>query len=90
MHMSRLTRRTQLLLDEERYAKLERTSAETGRSVAAIIREAIDEKLGHGGERSRRQAAVRDLLSAPAPAYEHEPDWAEVKDSLRGGRERSD
>ncbi len=90
MHMSLLTRRTQLLLDEERYAKLERRAAQTGRSVAAIIREAIDEKLGHDGDEARRRGAVRDLLAAPAPAYEREPDWDEVKDDLRGrsGRTR--
>ncbi len=37
-----LTRRTQLLLDEARYARLERQAAATNRSVGAVIREAID------------------------------------------------
>lgn len=37
-----LTRRTQVLLDDERYARLERRARETDRSVGAVIREAID------------------------------------------------
>ncbi len=37
-----LTRRTQLLLDDERYRRLQRRAAETNRSVGAVIREAID------------------------------------------------
>lgn len=40
--MPRLTRRMQILLDEERYARLERRAVETNRSIAALVREAID------------------------------------------------
>lgn len=86
MHMQRLTRRTQLLLDEERFAELERRAAESGRSVASIIREAIDEKLARQDDAGRRREAARGLLGAPPPAYEREPDWAEVKGALRDRR----
>lgn len=40
--MCMLTRRTQLLLDEDRYSRLEREAAATNRSVGAVIRDAID------------------------------------------------
>ncbi len=46
--MCMLTRRTQLLLDEERYSRLERRAAQTNRSVGAVIREAIDRALPTG------------------------------------------
>jgi plasmid stability protein len=84
MHMSRLTRRTQLLLDENRYARLEQRAAQSGRSVAAIIREAIDDKLADPGASSRRRAAAEGLLAGAAPSGGPEPDWSEVKDDLRG------
>lgn len=83
MRMSLLTRRTQLLLDEGRYAKLERRAAATGRSIAALIREAIDEKLGHDDDAARRLRAAHDLLAAPAPDYDREPDWEQVKEPMR-------
>lgn len=84
MCMPALTRRTQLLLDEDRYARLERRAAETGRSVAAVIRDAIDEKLAHDERAARRGAAAADLLAASAPGYPQEPEWREVKGELRG------
>jgi hypothetical protein len=86
MHMSGLTRRTQLLLDDERYERLERRSAETGRSVASIIREAIDEKLMHDPDAERRRAAGRRLLAAPTPDEGREPDWEDVKRDLLDDR----
>lgn len=82
--MSGLTRRTQLLLDEERYQGLERRARQSGRSVAAIIREAIDEKLADAPASARRREAAQALLDAPPPGGRREPDWAEVKNDLRG------
>ncbi len=86
--MSTLTRRTQLLLDDERYDRLQRRAEETGRSVASIIREAIDEKLADDEFAARRQAAVRRLLAEPTPQEGREPDWEDVKremlDTMQG------
>lgn len=79
-----LTRRTQLLLDEDRHARLERRASETGQSVAAVIRDAIDEKLAHDERAARRGAAAADLLAAAAPGYSREPEWRDVKGDLRG------
>ncbi len=78
MHM--LNRRTQLLLDEDRYQRLDRRARHTGQSVAAVIREAIDEKLEAGAEAARRDAGTW-LLSQPIPDTP-EPDWAESKRAM--------
>lgn len=63
MHMPGLTRRTQLLLDEERYARLERRAAASDRSVAALIRDAID--LTYPERTLSREEAFEDFLSGP-------------------------
>lgn len=87
MHIS-LTRRTQLLLDEERYRRLQQEADVTGRSVAAIIRDAIDARLEEVDRGQQRRAAWQALLDQPAPAYEREPDWDDVKDDLYEARWR--
>lgn len=79
MHM--LNRRTQLLLDDERYARLDARARATGRSVAAVIREAIDAKLAEHDDDSARQAAGAWLLSQAAPDAP-EPDWSESKRTM--------
>jgi predicted DNA-binding protein len=76
MHM--LNRRTQLLLDEDRYRRLDRRARATGRSVAAVIREAIDDKLSADAEGASRHEAADWLLAQPAPTVP-EPDWADAK-----------
>jgi len=88
MHMSALTRRTQLLLDEERYRRLQQEADATGRSVAAIIRDAIDARLEEVSRGRQRRVAWQALLDQPAPAYEREPDWDDVKDDLYDARWR--
>jgi hypothetical protein len=70
-------------LDDDRYGRLEQRAAETGRSVAAIIREAIDEKLSDPGGSARRREAAQALLGARIPDGQREPDWADVKNDLR-------
>lgn len=76
--MSMLNRRTQILLDEERYARLERAAQASGRSVAAVIRDAIDAKLADDEATRRRHEAANWLLAQPLPA-DDEPDWAVLK-----------
>lgn len=63
MHMSRLTHRLQVLLDDDRLRRLEEAAAKRGTSVATIVREAIDDKLPAGED--ARRAAARYWLSAP-------------------------
>ncbi|CAN5791604.1 hypothetical protein BH18ACT7_BH18ACT7_09380 [soil metagenome] len=61
--MCMLTRRTQLLLDDERYAHLERLAQQTHRSVGAVIREAIDRYLPSTA--MTRAEALEHFLTAP-------------------------
>jgi Ribbon-helix-helix protein, copG family len=70
MSMS-LTRRLQVLIDDERYSALEREAGRTGRSVGAVVREALDDRLG-SVRPDAREAGAR-LLAAP-PASVGEPD----------------
>lgn len=79
--MSTLSHRTQLLLDDERHRRLEEEARRTGRSVASLVREAIDARyeLAQQSAGARRAAAV--LLDAPRPG-DPEPDWAEVEREL--------
>jgi hypothetical protein len=71
-----LDQRLQVLVDQERLRRLRRESERTGAPIGAIVREAIDERLG-GGEPTRR-AAFRTLLNEPLPEG-REPDWERVK-----------
>lgn len=84
-----LDRRVQLLLDRERYERLEVEAARRGVSVAAVIREAIDRAFG-GDVGSRAEAAAELLAAEPMPVGE----WAEEKqrlaDELSGGDGRGD
>ncbi len=58
--MSTLERRLQLLLTEEQHARLAQEASRTGRSVNAVIREAIDRQ--HPDEATQRAAALQRWL----------------------------
>lgn len=77
MCMATLTRRLQILLDEERYARLERAAARRGAPVAALVREAIDRMFAT--QESDRRAAGTRLLQAPPMPVE---DWDKMKKDL--------
>jgi hypothetical protein len=71
---SLLTRRTQLLLDDELHRRLRETAAERGISMGALIREAIDEKLSSAQD--ARAQAIQELLDTePVPVE----DWPIMK-----------
>jgi hypothetical protein len=44
--------RTQILLDDDQYQRLKSESARTGRSIADLVREAVDDKFQIGGDRA--------------------------------------
>jgi hypothetical protein len=81
MRMSTLSRRTQLLLDEERHARLAEEAQRTGRSIGALVREAIDVRFEREEQAERRRAAAGELLGAPRLG-DREPDWSEVEREL--------
>jgi plasmid stability protein len=81
MSSAALTRRTQLLLDDELHRRLRETAAQRGISMGALIREAIDEKLT--GAQDDRAKAIDELLAAePMPV----DDWPVMKQEIIEGR----
>lgn len=79
-----LDNRLQVLIDDERLRRLRSESELSGAPVGAIVREAIDHRLGSGDEASRR-AALRALLGEPPPEG-IEPDWDHVKAEMLDAR----
>jgi hypothetical protein len=66
-----LDRRVQIRLDERRYRRLQSEARERKSSMAAVIRDAIDEVYPAGT--SRRTAAARSVLGStpmPVPSVE--------------------
>ena len=61
--MLMLSRRLQILVDEERFGRLERAAARRGSSVAAAVRDAIDAAYPSDTQEKRR--AAKAILSAP-------------------------
>ena len=60
--MSMLDRRLQVLIDENRWARLEREAGRRGVPVAVLVREAIDECFP--GDADQRRAALQAVLDA--------------------------
>jgi predicted DNA-binding protein len=79
--MANLTRRLQVLIDDERYERLRRESERTGAPIGAIVRAAIDERVGGEVDLEERRAAARRLLASPPPPGP-EPDWEEEKEKM--------
>jgi hypothetical protein len=79
--MPRLTRRLQVLIDDERYERLRREAERTGAPIGAIVRAAIDDRVGADFDRAARRAAADRLLSAPRPPG-REPDWEVQKEQM--------
>lgn len=61
--MSVMERRLQLLLDAHRYELVAAEATRSGRSVAAVIREAIDLRFEEAEARQRRAAALGEFLA---------------------------
>jgi hypothetical protein len=75
--MGTMTRRLQILIDEERYALLEREAERTGRPVAELIRDAVDARFGVD-PLARRAAYDVVLATEPMPV----DDWPAMKQEL--------
>lgn len=83
MCMSTMERRLQILLDQARYARVAAEAARSGRSVAAVIRDAIDFRFPAGDD--DRVVALSSLLrmtEAPRGASE---EWSEIKAAIEAG-----
>lgn len=80
--MSVLERRLQILIDRERFARLEAESRETGRSIGSIVRAAIDLHFDSASADAARAAAAHRLLEATSSPAGAEPAWAESKAAI--------
>ena len=81
MCMATLERRVQVLFDPARYAALEAEAAAERQSVAALIREAVDERLDR--RRQTRQEIVERLFARADAHLNSRPiDWEEEKESF--------
>jgi hypothetical protein len=78
-----LEHRLQILLDEERHARITSVARERGVSVAVVVREAIDRGVADPGD--RRRAAGRRVLDAPDMVV---PEPTELRDELDALRAR--
>lgn len=79
-----LTHRLQILLDEERYQRVAAVADREGRSVAAVIRDAIDRSLA--APDSRRAGAGRRILAADPMPVPDVPHLRAELDEIRGRR----
>jgi hypothetical protein len=81
--MSMLDRRLQVLIDEDRWSRLEREAGRRGVSVAVLVREAIDERFP--GDADERRTALQAILDADPMDV---PDPEELGDELEAIRGR--
>jgi hypothetical protein len=75
--MPTMRNRLQILIDDERLTVLERESQRTGRSVARLVRDAVD--VHYGVDRDARRVAYEELLAAPPMPVD---DWDVMKGEL--------
>lgn len=88
--MSLLERRLQVLLDADRFARLEAESRSTGKSVGSIVRGAIDLHFAAEDAVDVRAAAAARLLAATEQPVGVEPEWRESKAALMADRGLND
>ena len=69
--------RTQVLLSPQQVEKLKRIAARDGRSVGAVIRDAVDSYVDPGIDSRRR--AFEAIISLNAPV----DDWEVMKEQIR-------
>lgn len=79
--MSTLERRLQILIDQHRFSLIEREAKQSGQSIAAVIRTAIDEHFDDEDTR-RRDAARRFLELTQDPPEGVEDDWETIKAAI--------
>jgi hypothetical protein len=78
--MSVMEKRLQILLDRDRYDRVASEAERSGRSVAAVIRQAID--AAFPAEQTARELAMVELLASfdrPPSLAGEEPTWEDSK-----------
>ena len=80
--MCMFSERTQVLLSPEQLARLRRIAAREGKSVGAVMRDAIDAFVERGPD--SRQAAARAINTMNAPVEDWEVMKAQIMRSQLG------
>lgn len=78
--MSELTKRLQILLSPEQYIKLELYAKKERKSVASVIREAVDKMLSQR-TKSEKKKAVERMLARELPVEE----WEKMEEEIMKG-----
>ncbi|HVX19138.1 MAG TPA: hypothetical protein VHA73_13995 [Acidimicrobiales bacterium] len=76
-----LDRRLQVLVDDDRWARLEQEAARRGVAIAVLVREAIDERFP--GNADERRAAIDTVLDAEPMDVPDPSDLRRELDSIR-------
>lgn len=84
MSMPRLTERLQVLIDEKRLARLKRQAEESGASVGALVRDAIDRT--YPPVPPDRARAIDELLAMPPMPVD---DWPVMEREIEETYDRS-
>jgi hypothetical protein len=84
MRMRNLDRRVHLLLDEARFRRVSDEAERRGSSVAAVIRDAIDQLPARADRRRQAIDAILDARPMPVP-----DDPSDLRRELDAGRERA-
>ncbi|MEX2229693.1 MAG: ribbon-helix-helix protein, CopG family [Dehalococcoidia bacterium] len=80
-----MSHRTQITLTEAQYERLRGESQRSGRSIAAIVRRAIDEQLGGGRDTG---ATLADLDASFGTWADRDENGAAYVDRMRRGLAR--
>lgn len=83
MHMATLTRRLQVLLEEERFNRLEELARRRETTVAQLARDALDRAYPPGGLPA--DVAADRFLARPPIDF---GTWEEAKEEIEGGLAR--
>ena len=82
--MSMLDRRLQVLIDEDRWSRLEREAERRRVSVGVLVREAIDERFP--GDADERRASLQAVLDARPMDVPDPEELHEELEAFRGRR----
>jgi hypothetical protein len=82
-----MSRRTQIVLDDEQYALLKEESRRSGLSLGALVRAAVDQRFGRA--RGDLEAAL-GALDRSSGIWELDQDGETYVDGLRHGQWRGD
>jgi hypothetical protein len=80
--MATFTRRVQTVLSDQQYAALQDLAERRGEPLSVLVRAAVEQTYFAEAARTRRRAALDQLLSLQAPVT----DWEQMEAEIARGR----